>query len=114
MTQRELLKDLKPLNLSPETKADLQRRLRERLVEQYGEEWVALREMASKEDVEAAEARINDLQGPSPRDKAWPTEYRPDPPHVPGWSADNRLNLAVAKQVYDEYVAAGKIIPRQK
>jgi hypothetical protein len=37
-----------------------------------------------------------------------------DVPHEPGWSADNRLNLAVAKRVYDEYVAAGKIIPRPK
>ena len=114
MNQSEQLKGLKPLVFSPERKVQLDRMLREQLVKQCGEEWVALHEMPSKEDVANAEARIDALQGPSPRDKAWPTEYRPDPPHVAGWSADNRLNLAVAKRVYDEYVAAGKIISRPK
>ena len=66
-------------------------------------------EMESKADVAAANARIHDLQGESPRDKAWLTPIDPEPPQVPGWDRGNRVNLAVAKQVYDEYVAAGKI-----
>jgi hypothetical protein len=118
MNQREPLTDLTPLELSPDAKRRGKRRLRERLVKQYGEHYVALREMTSKEDVEAAESRINQLQGPCPRENAWLTEPQMYPsgdiPHVPGWSADNRLNLAVARQVYDEYVVAGKIIPRRE
>jgi hypothetical protein len=117
MNQRELLRDLKPFVPPPELELYMKRRLRESMVKQYGEHYVALHEMASKEDVEAAESRINNLQGPSPRDKAWLTEQgmygSGDIPHVPGWSADNRLHLAVARQVYDEYVAAGKI-PRRE
>ena len=67
--------------------------------------------MPSKEDVAAANARIDQLQGASPRDRAWLTPIDPEPPQEPGWDKSNRVNLAVAKQVYDEYVAAGKIQP---
>jgi hypothetical protein len=100
----------KPEILPPSVKEEMRKYCRELIVKTYGEHWTALQEMKSKADVEAANARIHQLQGPSPRDRAWPLNpIDPNPPHVPGWDAGNRLNLAVAKQVYDEYVAAGKI-----
>ena len=101
--------DLKPLHLSPKAKENVRSILFQSLAETHGEHWAALQSMSSKEDVAAANARISKLQGPSPRDNAWLTPIDPEPPQVPGWDRSNRVNLAVAKQVYDEYVAAGKI-----
>ena len=104
---------MKPLNLPPEAKLYAKQLLHKSLAATHGEHWAALQQMPSREDVAAASARIDALQGVSPRDRAWLTPIDPEPPHVPGWDKSNRVNLAVAKQVYEEYVAAGKI-PRRE
>lgn len=113
MNPSESSNDLKPLQLSPKAKEYARSILFKSLAETHGEHWAALQLMSSKEDVAAANIRISKLQGPSPRDKAWLTPIDPEPPQVPGWDRSNRVNLAVAKQVYDEYVAAGKILPQE-
>lgn len=105
MNERDDLKDLNSIDSSREFqfRARVLARIR-------GEHWAALVQMPAKKDVDAAMARINALQGPSPADKAWLRQpWEGEMPQQPGWDASNHLNLAVAKQVYDEYVAAGKI-----
>lgn len=104
------MKKLPPLDLSEEARGMIRELLRDSLVAQYSEHWVALHEMESPEDIREAEARIFAIQGPSPKDRAWPLQpWNPEPPHEPGWDSGNRLKFKAAKEVYDEYVAKGKI-----
>jgi len=78
------------------------------LVRDFGKEWAGICNL-SLEDRLAAIDRIQSLQGDSPRDDAWPTEYGNEPTPTPGWDPSGSFRSDVVKQVYDEYVAAGKI-----
>ena len=57
----------------------------------------------------AAVARIMELQGESPRDRAWPTEGGNEPAPEPGWDPSGTYRPDVVEQVYAELKAAGKI-----
>ena len=59
----------------------------------------------------AAMLRIMELQGESPRDRAWPTEGGNEPVREPGWDPSETYRPDVVKQVYEELRAAGKIQP---
>ncbi len=79
------------------------------LIAAFGEQWAALCQLPS-EDYFKACARIYDLQGDSPLDKAWPSEGGSQPRQDPGWDASGRYRLDIVAQVFEEYVAAGKIL----
>lgn len=105
MNELDDLKSWKSIDSSPEFQLRAQA-----LARVHGEHWAALVQMPSKKDVDAAMARIIALQGLVPAEKAWLRKpWEEAPPHEPGWGISNLVNPSVAKQVYDEYVAAGKI-----
>jgi hypothetical protein len=78
------------------------------LADAFGEYWAALCQLPHEDYLKAC-GRISDLQGDSPRDKAWPTEGANTPQQAPVWDASGRYRLDVVAQVYREYVAAGQI-----
>ena len=69
------------------------------LVAAFGLEWAAISQLPEADRLTAM-ARIDDLQGESPRDRAWPTE---------GWDPSGTYRPDVVKRVYDELVRTGKI-----
>jgi hypothetical protein len=50
-----------------------------------------------------------ELQGDSPRDRAWPTESGREPAPEPGWDPSGTYRPAVVKRVYEELKVTGKI-----
>ena len=51
----------------------------------------------------------DELQGESPRDRAWPTEGGNEPIPEKGWDPSGTFRPDVVRQVYEELVRAGKI-----
>ena len=86
------------------TEAEYQRVLRE----SFGKEWAAISQLPEADRI-AAMARIDELQGESPRDRAWPTEGGNEPSPTEGWDPSGTYRPDVVKRVYDELVRAGKI-----
>ena len=84
--------------------AQYQRMLRE----SFGEERAAISQLP-EEDRLTAMARIDELQGEAPRDRAWPTEGRSEPAPTEGRDPSGTYRPDVVKRVYDELVRAGKI-----
>lgn len=76
--------------------------------EYFGEEEAAFL-LLPRLDYYAVHDRIDALQGPSPRSRAWPTEGGNEPAPEPGWDADGTFMPAVVRQVFEEWKAAGKI-----
>ena len=85
-------------------------RYRQLLRGAFGEEWAAICGLPEP-DRHAAILRIMELQGESPRDRAWPTEGGNEPAREPGWDPSGTYRPDVVKQVYEELRAAGKIQP---
>ncbi len=78
------------------------------LRESFGEEGAAICNLPEPERL-AAIARIMELQGDSPRDRAWPTESGHEPAREPGWDPSGTYRPAVVKRVYEELKAASKL-----
>ncbi len=82
---------------------------RAELVATFGVEWAAI-SLLPYTDRLGALARIDELQGESPRDRAWPTEGGNEPAPEEGWDPSGSFRPDVVRQVYEEFVRAGKII----
>jgi hypothetical protein len=71
-------------------------------------EWAAICQLPEADRI-AALGRIDQLQGMSPRDRAWPTEGGNEPTPEEGWDPSGTYRPAVVRQVYDELVRSGKV-----
>ena len=78
------------------------------LVAAFGLEWAAICQLPEADRI-AALGRIDQLQGMSPRDRAWPTEGGNEPTPEEGWDPSGTYRPAVVRQVYDELVRSGKV-----
>jgi len=78
------------------------------LVAAFGLEWAAISQLPEADRLTAM-ARIDELQGESPRDRAWPTEGGNEPAPTEGWDPSGTYRPDVVKRVYDELGRTGKI-----
>ena len=81
---------------------------RAELIATFGVERAAMC-LLPEADRMAAWARIDELQGESPADRAWPTEGGNEPIPEEGWDPSGTFRPDVVRQVYAELVRAGKI-----
>ena len=78
------------------------------LIAGFGVERAAM-SLLPEVDRMAALARIDELQGESPRDRAWPTDGGNEPIPEEGWDPSGTFRPDVVRQVSEELVRAGKI-----